>query len=93
MELIWFIGQQEPCEKLRPKTKQPTADKGRTNLTYQVDFKDCENQYTERTGKKLSMLIYDHKLAAKQHGPISLTSVHEARESHRYNFENVRMVN
>lgn len=57
--------------KILSKTKEPIADKNRTNVVFQAQYKDCKYQYTKQTEKKLGTRIHEHRLTTKRHETLS----------------------
>ncbi|GAA57302.1 hypothetical protein CLF_112507 [Clonorchis sinensis] len=60
----------------------------RTNVVYKLKCNDCDKHYVGQTGRKLATRIHEHKPASRRHDPMSLVSIHEDREGHKFNWDN-----
>jgi hypothetical protein len=78
--------------KLISKPKDRTDGNNKNNVIYQIDCENCNKYYIGQTGRKLSTRIKEHKAAIRRHDPLSLISIHEDQEGHKFNLETVRIL-
>ena len=62
------------------------------NVIYTIKCNDCVKKYVGQTGRKLATRIHEHELAIKRHDPLSLISVHEDQEGHKFDLSRVNIV-
>ncbi|KER31976.1 hypothetical protein T265_01907 [Opisthorchis viverrini] len=74
----------------RPKDNRDKTK--RNNVIYQIDCNDCNKFYVGQTGRKLRTRIKEHNAAVKRHDPLSLISIHEDQEGHKFNMENAKIL-
>ncbi|GAA56877.1 hypothetical protein CLF_111739 [Clonorchis sinensis] len=73
----------------RPKDNQDKTK--RNNVVYQINCNNCNKFYVGQTGRKLCTRIMQHNAAVRRHDPLSLISIHEDQEGHKFNMENVNI--
>ncbi|GAA50332.1 hypothetical protein CLF_104383 [Clonorchis sinensis] len=76
--------------RLKPKGRLDAMKK--TNVVYRLKCNDYDKHYVGQTGRKLATRIHEHKLASRRHDPMSLVSIHEDREGHKFNWNNVQIL-
>ncbi|MGL5625122.1 hypothetical protein, partial [Cetobacterium sp.] len=74
----------------KPKEKVKTMEQ--TNVIYKINCCDCDKNYVGQTGRRLSTRIHEHKLAIRRHDPLSLMSIHEDQEGHKFNLDAAEIV-
>ena len=85
----------KPMRTLRQIISKPKASTQLTeksNVVYEIKCNDCDAKYVGQTGRKLSTRIHEHQLAIKRHDRLSLVSMHEDNEGHRFNFNTVKIL-
>ena len=78
--------------KLLSKSKDKIDLSKKTNVVYQVNCGDCNKFYVGQTGRRLETRITEHKAAIRRHDPLSLISVHEDKEGHKFNLDSVKII-
>ncbi|KER20289.1 hypothetical protein T265_15354, partial [Opisthorchis viverrini] len=85
----------KPTNMLRRALSKPKGSLDalrKTNVVYKLECNDCDKHYVGQTGRKLATRIHAHKLASRRHDPMSLVSIHEDREGHTFNWDNVQIL-
>ncbi|GAA39727.2 hypothetical protein CLF_101455 [Clonorchis sinensis] len=85
----------KPANTLRRTLSKPKGSLDamkKTNVVYRLKCNDCDKHYVGQTGRKLATRIHEHKLASRRHDPMSLFSIHEDREGHKFNWNNVQIL-
>ncbi|KER27260.1 hypothetical protein T265_05663 [Opisthorchis viverrini] len=82
----------KPSATLRKLISRPKDNRDKTkrnNVIYQID---CNKFYVGQTGRKLCTRIKEHNAAVRRHDPLSLISIHEDQEGHKFNLENAKIL-
>ncbi|GAA55527.1 hypothetical protein CLF_108233 [Clonorchis sinensis] len=74
----------------RPKGSQDKTK--RNNVVYQINCNNCNKFYVGQTGRKLCTRMKEHNAAVRRHDPLSLISIHEDQEGHKFSVENVKIL-
>ena len=74
----------------RPKDKTDKME--RRNVVYRIGCQDCGCQYIGQTGRKLSTRLNEHKAAIHRHDQLSLMSVHEDENGHKFDLQSAEVI-
>ncbi|GAA50808.1 hypothetical protein CLF_105067 [Clonorchis sinensis] len=64
----------------------------RNNVVYHINCSKCNKFYVGQTGRKLCTRIKEHNAAVRRHDSLSLISIHEDQEGHKFNIKNVKIL-
>ncbi|KER31053.1 hypothetical protein T265_02616 [Opisthorchis viverrini] len=85
----------KPNATLRKLISRPkdNPDKTKKNsVIYQLNCDNCIKFYVGQTGRRLCTRIKEHNAAVRRHDPLSLISIHEDQEGHKFNLENAEIL-
>ena len=78
--------------KLVSNPKRPIEMSDHTHIVYKVQCANCEKFYVGQTGRKLKTRMHEHQLAVRRHDALSLISIHEDAQCHKFDFSNVQIL-
>ncbi|GAA52136.1 hypothetical protein CLF_107388 [Clonorchis sinensis] len=85
----------KPENELRKTLSKPNGRLDgvkKTNVVYKLKCNDCNKHYVGPTGSNLAIRIHEHKLPSRRHDLMTFVSIHEDKEGHKFNWDNVRVL-